>query len=144
MTGFKQIFGSKIQDFFQTFYKTIIYFSRLKDIKWVINGDLKKRRNKDFFMKHFIIFPDLISIFQTFSRSEKLLGKFQDFFKNLRLCTNPDMISRLGTLRDVHHKEQSRANNPANQLCRLTDTTFALNQIRYDRVFPLRWVTLFT
>ena len=30
-----------------------------------------------------------ISIFQTFSRSRKLLGKFQDFFKNSRLCMNP-------------------------------------------------------
>ena len=27
----------------------------------------------------FTIFPDFISIFQTFSRSRKLLGKFQDF-----------------------------------------------------------------
>ena len=58
MTGFKQIFGSKIQDFFQTFYKTIIYFSRLKDIKWVINGDLKKRWNKDFLRS-------ILSFFQT-------------------------------------------------------------------------------
>ena len=29
-TGFLQIFGSKIPDFFQTFSKTILYFSRLK------------------------------------------------------------------------------------------------------------------
>ena len=29
-TGFVQIFGSKIQDFFQTFSKTMLYFSRLK------------------------------------------------------------------------------------------------------------------
>ena len=35
------------------------------------------------------IFPDFLSIFQTCSRLEKLLGKFQDFFKNSRLCTNP-------------------------------------------------------
>ena len=35
------------------------------------------------------IFPNFTSIFQTFSRSGKLLGKFQDFFKNSRLCTNP-------------------------------------------------------
>ena len=80
MTGFIQSFGSKIQGFFQTFYKTIISFSRLKDIKKVINGDLKKTQEQRFFMKHFFIFPDLVSI-------------FQDFFKNLRLCTNPDMIS---------------------------------------------------
>ena len=32
-TGFIQIFGSKIQDFFQTFSKTITSFSRLKVIK---------------------------------------------------------------------------------------------------------------
>ena len=30
------------------------------------------------------------SIFQPFSRSGKLLDKFLDFFKNLRLCTNPE------------------------------------------------------
>ena len=30
-----------------------------------------------------------MSIFQTFSRSGKLLGKVLDFFKNSRLCTNP-------------------------------------------------------
>ena len=30
-----------------------------------------------------------MSIFQTFSRSGKLLGKVPDFFKNSRLCTNP-------------------------------------------------------
>ena len=30
-----------------------------------------------------------MSIFQTFSRSGKLLGKVPDFFKNTRLCTNP-------------------------------------------------------
>ena len=37
----------------------------------------------------FTIFPHFISIFQTFSRSRKLLGKFHDFLKNSRLCTNP-------------------------------------------------------
>ena len=36
-----------------------------------------------------IFFPDFNSFFQTFSKSGKLLGKFQDFFKNSRLCTNP-------------------------------------------------------
>ena len=39
-------------------------------------------------------FQDFSSIFQTFSRSEKLLGKFQDFFKNSRLCTNPVYIDK--------------------------------------------------
>ena len=42
----------------------------------------------------FIIFPAFISIFQTFSRSGKLLGKFQDFFKNSRLCANPVKTTR--------------------------------------------------
>ena len=36
----------------------------------------------------FIIFPDFISILQTFFRSGKLLSKFQDFFKNSGVCTN--------------------------------------------------------
>ena len=40
----------------------------------------------------FPIFSDFISIFQTFCRSGKLLGKFQDFFKNSRLCTNPEEV----------------------------------------------------
>ena len=38
----------------------------------------------------FTISPNFISIYKTFSRSGKLLGKFQDFFKNSRLCTNPE------------------------------------------------------
>ena len=35
-------------------------------------------------------FQDFISIFQTFSRSGKLLGKFQVLFKGSRLCKNSD------------------------------------------------------
>ena len=37
----------------------------------------------------FTIFPDILSTTQTFSKSGKLLSKFQDFFKNSRLRTNP-------------------------------------------------------
>ena len=37
----------------------------------------------------FTILPNSISVFQTFSWFGKLLGKFQDFFKNSRLCANP-------------------------------------------------------
>ena len=37
----------------------------------------------------FHIFQDFTLIFHTFSRSGKCLSKFQDFFKNSRLCTNP-------------------------------------------------------
>ena len=35
------------------------------------------------------LFQTNISLFQTLFRSGKLLCKFQDFFKNLRLCTDP-------------------------------------------------------
>ena len=38
-------FGSKIQDFFQTFSKTIAYFSRPKVTKLVVNRDLEKSGN---------------------------------------------------------------------------------------------------
>ena len=31
---------------------------------------------------------DFLPLFQTFSRFGKFLGKFQDFFKDSRLCTN--------------------------------------------------------
>ena len=47
----------------------------------------------------FIIFPDILSTFQTFSRSRKVLGKFQDFFKNSRLCTNPKSLGQLFRVR---------------------------------------------
>ena len=47
----------------------------------------------------FTSFQDLISIFQTFSRSWKLLGKFQDFFKNNSiLCMNLALFSLFQTL----------------------------------------------
>ena len=41
--------NSKIQDFFQTFSKTIIHFSRLKVIKKLINTDLEKTQEQSFF-----------------------------------------------------------------------------------------------
>ena len=44
---------------------------------------------------------DNVSIFQTFSRSWKLLGEFQDFFKNSRFCTNPRAGNRLQTSRGL-------------------------------------------
>ena len=37
----------------------------------------------------FTIFQGVISIFQIFSRSGKLLGKYEVFFKDSKLCTNP-------------------------------------------------------
>ena len=44
-----QIFAFKVQDFFQPFSKTTLYFSRLKVTKQVINRDLEKCRNQAFF-----------------------------------------------------------------------------------------------
>ena len=49
VTGFVQIVGSKIQDFFQILSPNDHSFPRLKVIKLVINRDLTKRRNKAFF-----------------------------------------------------------------------------------------------
>ena len=49
----------------------------------------QKKKNS----RRFTIFPDYISILQTFSGSGKLLGKFQDFSKNLRLWANPGVNS---------------------------------------------------
>ena len=51
-TTFVQFFESTIQDFFQNFSKTILYFSRLKVSKKVINRDIENRRNRAFFMMH--------------------------------------------------------------------------------------------
>ena len=59
----------------------VVFESKIKTFSLALVVALKKRL--------FTIFPDFTSIFQTFSRSEKLLDKFQDFFKNSRLCTNP-------------------------------------------------------
>lgn len=39
------------------------------------------------------IFQDFAFNFHTFSRSGKVVRKFPDFFKNSRLCTNPDFSS---------------------------------------------------
>ena len=39
------------------------------------------------------LFSRLHLYFLCFSRSGKLLGKFQDFFKNSRHCTNPEYLS---------------------------------------------------
>ena len=120
--GIVWIFGSKIQDFSQTFSKTIISFSRLKVIKQVSNRDLKKSRNRALSMMHYkrtgnieydfsnrkIIslvkyllqlsknflqfFSRHFLYFQTFSRLRKLLGKFQDFFKNSKTLYEPFLL----------------------------------------------------
>ena len=141
-TGFAQIFGCKIKNFFQTFSKMLISFSRPKFIYIVCPmmhcehtvTTMQCWRKRDLrvlglrlnvfdkgeilnkiwlpekftyqqstcfsfqakkFYRLFTIFPDFIFIFQTFSRSGKLVCKFPDFFKNSRLCTNPDYISTI-------------------------------------------------
>ena len=51
---FVQVFGSKIQDFSQTFFsKTMTSFSRLKVLKYVIYRDLKKTQEQSFFFMSF-------------------------------------------------------------------------------------------
>ena len=60
--------------------KLEIFTYKALDISW------KKKT------RHFTIFSDFISIIQTFCRSGKLLGKFQNFFKNSRLWTNPEEV----------------------------------------------------
>ena len=42
----------KIENFFQTFSKTILYFSTLKVTKEVIDRDFEKCRNQVIFMMH--------------------------------------------------------------------------------------------
>lgn len=42
------------------------------------------------FKKILKTFYDFSRLYQTFSRSGKLLGKFQDLFKGSRLCKNSD------------------------------------------------------
>ena len=53
---------------------------------------MKKKKTKTKNKQTKTIFPELISILQTFSRFGKLLGKFQAFFTNSRLCTNQLLI----------------------------------------------------
>ena len=58
---------------------------------WTRFDQHKKEKYTCEALSHFFktIFPDFISLFQTFSRSGKLLAKFRGFFKNSRLFTNP-------------------------------------------------------
>ena len=106
-----QIFLSKIQVFFQAFSTTTIFF-RLKVIKymycmWSTNAGTKVfpwrvgkiEHTKNFTCEALVVaFKKLKTFYyffklQTFSRSGKLQDQFQEFFKNSRLCTNPDYIT---------------------------------------------------
>ena len=64
---------------------------------WNVQGQdwirFDKNNKKIHLLKTFYHVPDFISIFKTFSRSGKLLGKFQYFFKNSGLYTNPEQSS---------------------------------------------------
>ena len=57
------------------------------------------------------IFQDFAFNFHTFSRSGKVVRKFPDFFKNSRLCTNPDL-----SIHFLCHKMMRSANYPCRQL----------------------------
>ena len=99
-TGFAHIFGSKIQVFFQTQgYQKGEQETLKRQEQSVINDALQlyrwdwirfDQKEKNFTYKAVVVafkifnhfFPDFISIFQTFSRTGKLLSKFQD-------CMNP-------------------------------------------------------
>ena len=85
----------------------------------MVNRNLEKTGNQAFFtmhckftlttvqcrykkiMKLLILWLNVLAVgeiefylhFQDFSRSEKLLRKFHDFFKNSRLCTRPGVLS---------------------------------------------------
>ena len=73
----------RIADKFWQAGSWVVFASKIKTFPLALVVALKKK------IKTFYHFPDFTSIFQTFSRSEKLLDKFQHFFKNSRLCTNP-------------------------------------------------------
>ena len=141
-TGYVQIFGSKIQDFFQIFLQNNDFFFQTQGLNNQIgdqyNRDIKNAGTKLFawcavnaqarlnkispkqkiFLfqlalvvalntrkknsRLFTIFPFFISIFQTFFRSGKLLGKFQHFLENSRLRTNPAYTCNL-----LHNKSNT-------------------------------------
>ena len=69
-----------------------------------------KTKNKKSLKAFYLFSRPNIPILQTFSRSGKLLGKFQSFFKNSRLCTNPDKIAGF-SLTTFHWKRTLHAAN---------------------------------
>ena len=105
LQGSYRFLDPKFKTFFQTFSKTIISFSILKIIKQVINRDLYKMKKKKAFpwcaanvqmrLNKIWPAPKKISLVtfkkhsqdftNIFSRSGKLLGKFQDSVWTLRL-----------------------------------------------------------
>ena len=115
MTGFIQSFGSKIQGFIQTFYKTVSRISNRWSMETLNNAGTKifswctanirtnkiwpKRKKKSHKKpgccslkknsRLFIIFPDLISIFQTFSSSEKTVGQISRLFQEFKTLYEP-------------------------------------------------------
>ena len=97
--GSYRFLDSKFKTFSRLFSTTIISFFRLKVIKSVINRGMNKaflydvlkqknaQKNSRLF---FIIFPDFISIFQTFFEVLKIARQISRLFlKTSRLCTNP-------------------------------------------------------
>ena len=68
---------------FQVNSSEISYIAKISaSFKHLLHLEKKSRLNP--------IFQDFAFNFHTFSRSGKVVRKFPDFFKNSRLCTNPE------------------------------------------------------
>ena len=97
-TGFVQIFGFKIQDFFQTFFHNNNFFFQTQGYQicdqsrneqsfslWCAETNVRAKKLKTFF----IIFPDFISIFQTFFEVLKIARQISPLFQNFKTLYEP-------------------------------------------------------
>ena len=92
-TGFVQIFGFKIQNFFQTFFHNNNFCFQTQGYQicdqlrneqsfslWCAETKVRAKKLKTFF----IIFPDFISIFQTFFEVLKIAGQISWLFQEFK------------------------------------------------------------
>ena len=97
-TGFVQIFGFKIQDFFQTFFHNNNFFFQTQGYQicdqsrneqsfslWCAETKVRAKKLKTFF----IIFPDFISIFQTFFEVLKIARQISRLFQDFKTLYEP-------------------------------------------------------
>ena len=97
-TGFVQIFGFKIQDFFQTFFHNNNFFFQTQGYQicdqsrneqsfslWCAETKVRAKKLKTFF----IIFPDFISIFQTFFEVLKIARQISWLFQDFKILYEP-------------------------------------------------------
>ena len=97
-TGFVQIFGFKIQDFFQTFFHNNNFFFQTQGYQicdqsrneqsfslWCAETKVRAKKLKTFF----IIFPDFISIFQTFFEVLKIARQISRLFQDFKILYEP-------------------------------------------------------